>query len=189
MASKKLTKTIRNDIAEIVVNKTFGDRIEAQGKHKIELFHKVVDSNLPDDFNEILKNRENWFSYVTEITVVERATNKCLYTFSGATRKTPAYFHTSYSHQMFVTIDSLSKELQSEIMDFIKEENSIAEEKKDLIKKVNEITHSATTFKQLKELWPEVEQYYKLDDNLIFPIATVSPATLNNMIEKYKIVK
>ena len=52
--SKRLTKSLRDDIVTAVLNKTFDKRIEEYGKRKGVIYHELVDKLIPADFKEVL---------------------------------------------------------------------------------------------------------------------------------------
>jgi len=188
--SKRLTKQIRNDIVEIVINKTFDERRANLHKVNSEIFHKLVDSILPDGFLDVLKadsSREKWFTRVSAFEV-NHVHSKGV-TFSGNQRIAPSYLkYSQHSSVVCKNLEDISDEMKAIVKDHVEARECLKKDEVKLGASVREIVNSVNSFAKLKEIWPEVEQYYKLEDNVMYPLTTVNPADLNGMIQQLKLV-
>lgn len=195
MASNRLTNTMRKDIVQIVVNKTFEERNKEISKLRSEIYHKLVDSVIPDGFNYVLNLgdvKKEWFTEVSNIEVsitMNDNVPSCdsgYVDFGGDCRYVPACLAKRYNNEINVQFKNLSVHAQALVIGFMRKSEEIHKGKIALKSKVTEVVHSATTFKKLKEIWPEVEVYYKLDDYTSNLPACVNPAELNTLIARYK---
>jgi len=189
-ASRKLTKQIRNDIVEIVINKTFDDRRAALNTLRTEIYHQLIDSVLPDGFLDVLKMenvKDDWFPRVNHFAV-RGIPNVRERGFTGNEKRVPKYLQNGYSMETTRNYYDLSDDMKASVDDYIQAESKIKQDEKQLQLNITEVVNSVTTFQKLKDLWPEVEQYYKLDDNVMYPITVFNPANLNGMIEQLKMV-
>ena len=188
--SKRLTKSMRDDITNAVLNKTFDKRIEEHGKRKGVIYQGLVDKLIPTDFKEVLKSgtiNPEWFPFIVGVRVNVVNEYRGIYLdFFGDKVRIPNTTLGRYNNVLPVDYNSLHPESQALVTEWLDEKDNIAKEK-DLLKKATmEILNSVSTVKQLKELWPEVESYFKLEENMAYPLMCVNTAGLNDMIKQFK---
>lgn len=186
--SKRLTQSLRDDIVTAVLNKTFDKRIKEHGKRKGVIYRELVDRLVPADFKEMLESgtiNPKWFPYTTGIRV--RIKNRGIYQdFFGGEVRIPDALLGKYRNILYVEYNDLPPESQALITEWLNEEENISKDKALLKKATMEILNSVSTVKQLKDLWPEVESYFKLEENTAYPLMCVNTAGLNNMINQFK---
>ena len=189
--SKRLTKSLRDDIVTAVLNKTFGKRVEKHGKRKGVIYRELVDKLIPADFKEILKSgtiNPEWFPDTCGIRIHVVTENQSTYLeFYGASMRIPNTLLRVYNNnRLYVDYNDLHPESQALIKGWQNEEENISKEKTQLEKATMEVLNSVSTVKQLKELWPEVESYFKLEENTMYPLMCVNTTGLNDMINRFK---
>lgn len=189
--SKRLTKSLRDDIVTAVLNKTFGKRVEKHGKRKGVIYRELVDKLIPADFKEILKSgtiNPEWFPDTCGIRIHVVTENQSTYLdFYGASMRIPNTLLRAYNNnRLYVDYNDLHPESQALIKGWQDEEENISKEKTQLEKATMEVLNSVSTVKQLKELWPEVENYFKLEESTAYPLMCVNTAGLNNMIQQFR---
>lgn len=189
--SKRLTKSLRDDIVTAVLNKTFGKRVEKHGKRKGVIYRELVDKLIPTDFKEILKSgtiNPEWFPDTCGIRIHVVTENQSTYLeFYGASMRIPNTLLRVYNNnRLYVDYNDLHPESQALIKGWQNEEENISKEKTQLEKAIMEVLNSVSTVKQLKELWPEVESYFKLEENIAYPLMCINTTGLNDMINRFK---
>ncbi len=188
--SKRLTQGLRDDIVTAVLNKTFDKRIEEHGKRKGVVYRELVDRLVPADFKEVLKSgtiNPEWFPSIGGIRVRILIENWGSYLdFYGGEVRIPNTLLGAYHNTLHVDYNNLCPESQALVTGWQDERDNIAKEKTQLKKATMEVLNSVSTVKQLKELWPEVESYFKLEENTAYPLMCVNTTGLNDMIKQFK---
>ena len=188
--SKRLTQGLRDDIVTAVLNKTFDKRIEEHGKRERVIYRELMDKLVPTDFKEVLKSgtiNPEWFPSIMGVRVRKIIENRGIYQdFFGGEIRVPSALLGRYRDILHVDYNNLHPESQALITGWLDEKDNIAKEKAQLKKATMEILNSVSTVKQLKDLWPEVESYFKLEENTAYPLMCVNTAGLNDMIKQFK---
>ena len=188
--SKRLTKNLRDDIVTAVLNKTFDKRIEERGKRNSVIYRELMDKLIPTDFKEVLKSETinpEWFPCVMGVKVHIIIENRDIYQdFFGGEVRVPNSLLGRYRDILYVEYNDLPPESQTLIKEWRDEWENIDKEKTLLKKATREILNSVSTVKQLKDLWPEVESYFKLEENIAYPLMCVNTTGLNDMINRFK---
>ena len=188
--SKRLTKNLRDDIVTAVLNKTFDKRIEEHGKRNSVIYRELMDKLIPTDFKEVLKSgtiNPEWFPSIRGIKVHIVIENRGIcQDFFGGEIRVPNSLLERYRDILYVEYNNLPPESQALIKEWRDEKDNIAKEKALLKKATMEILNSVSTVKQLKDLWPEVESYFKLEENIAYPLMCVNTTGLNDMINRFK---
>ncbi len=186
----RLTKAIRESIKDIVINKTFEKREIALAKRKSELFRQIINSLLPKNFAAACADkRKTWFPGVTriEIRVNEGGPGWEKYSFSGDAILVPFYLVDDYPHwKIERKFDELSPsiEIRTKVAKHLQTQKKLESDKQQLEKEISKILLSATTVKKLKEIWPEVETYYKFPEPTKNLPMVISSDDLNQTIEQ-----
>lgn len=191
--SKRLTNALRDDIVTAVLNKTFDKRIEEQGKRVSGIYQTLASHLIPDDFKKVLQSgavKPNWFGCIYEVIVHEESYrvngNPGHVAFSGDAISVPCNMISRYTEYLSVLHKNLPEDLQTLVSEWVYERDAIEYGKKQLKTATMEILNSVSTVKQLKELWPEVETFYKLEENVMYPPMCVNTAGLNDVINQFK---
>ena len=191
--SKRLTNSLRDDIVTAVLNKTFDKRVEEHGKRKSVIYQELVDRLVPAGFKEILESgtiNPEWFPDTCGIRIhtVDSGNRRIHQEFYGVNMRVPNTLLGSYNNnnRLYVNYKDLHPESQALVTEWLNEEESISKEKALLKKATMEILNSVSTVKQLKDLWPEVESYFKFEENTAYPLMCVNTAGLNDMIKQFK---
>jgi hypothetical protein len=184
MASKKLTKGIRDSIVNIVLTQTFEKRKEKASSMRAKLFKTVCEWLLPNDFNQKTKSLpEAWFRKINEIDVRGDYHHFVIGLRGDSVKAPDTCFDDRWSSSVGVMHDSLPKRVQTEIGKVQDYEGKISTDRDKLKSEITKIVYACNTYKQLKEAWPDVEKYYILDDSTPNLPAQINPEEVKKMIK------
>ncbi len=176
----KLTKTVKESIVDIVLNKTFEIRNIALEKEKTDIFMWIVKAVVPPGFST--SPNETWFPKIRCVSIYFKT-----YTlnFSGPDTSVPFYLLNSWmpSHSIEVSINDLPEHVINHISEYKSRIDKLKTDRSELRNKIRAIINSATTDKKLKEIWPEVETYWKFEEQTE-NLPAVVIKNINETIEK-----
>jgi len=180
----KLTKNLKHDIVEIVINKTFEKRRIALVKQEAALFREAIKQLIPSEFKPTQKT-ENWYPTTSQVTFQVESSTRSMINLHGDATPIPNYLNDTYYNRVLTKFSVLSFNLQGKITRFEKAYDRFENDKDALKDKLRTLLETVNTSKQLKKSWPDIEKYYHFPDpakNL--PAKIIDITDLNASIKK-----
>lgn len=166
--STRLTKAMRQDIVDRIIEKTFAARIKKLKAAQVDLADAVYEAVIPVEFVKVAKNHpEDWFNRFSSIDLYQRQGNYgSSMSFPLADRKglskriqlsSPRPFPASFGGS---TPDMV---LQGDILDSVKThikiEQQLCDERDILHDRLMGLVGSVSTLEKLRETAPELADY------------------------------
>lgn len=183
----RLTKEVRDNIVDIVINKTFEKKKIHIKKQGAALFADIVKSILPKGFRTTPET-DKWFPHISGI-YFRFPNDRERFEVSGDSVSVP-YFVLDEYHRSYVYYEA--KNLPQEELNKLNKHKAYVEKMKDdkiaLRQKIRAIVYSASTDNKLKEIWPDVEKYWKFDEPLKNLPAVINAGEINSFIDQLSVV-
>lgn len=181
MASKRLTKAVKEEIVKAVIKKTFAEKDKDHKEKEFDLADLMYRSRYSEKDIAFMKSAPDGAFLYSGLIRVEKI--GVTYWREFRFREARRVFHRTNLENHMVSSDTWEA-LKQAVVDLDKARDLIEEQKKALRRTTNAILNSVTTEKRLIEVWPEVLQYCAFTEETVNLPAVIS-GDLNDMIVRF----